>query len=200
MSTSRRDAIGRSAAAGAAAACGRSKDQISAPSAAPYRRKCPALARPRDPQRPGAQREAQVEPDRVLDNRRWEPMPAIEKLSHRSCYPAHRSRSTDIPVTRPSGGLPTLAKRFLRPLPLLQHEKQQQPTAAQPFALLHRQKYAFMDGTGLAGCGKSRDFGKTVMKRARNGNPGLIKSTGYEGAKGDESGWKHHRPTFSAAC
>jgi len=53
---------------------------------------------------------------------------------------------------------------------------------------------------GLAGCGKSRDFGETVMKRARNGNPGLIKSTGYEGAKGDESGWKHHRPTFSAAC
>jgi len=52
----------------------------------------------------------------------------------------------------------------------------------------------------LAGCGKSRDFGKTVMKRARNGNSGLIKSTGYEGAKGDESGWKHHRPTFSAAC
>jgi len=52
----------------------------------------------------------------------------------------------------------------------------------------------------LAGCGKSRDFGKTVMKRARNGNPGLIKSTGYEGAKGDELGWKHHRPTFSAAC
>ena len=52
----------------------------------------------------------------------------------------------------------------------------------------------------LAGCGKSRDFVKTVMKRARNGNPGLIKSTGYEGAKGDESGWKHHRPTFSAAC
>jgi hypothetical protein len=54
--------------------------------------------------------------------------------------------------------------------------------------------------TVLAGCGKSRDFGKTVMKRARNGNSGLIKSTGYEGAKGDESGWKHHRPTFSAAC
>jgi len=53
---------------------------------------------------------------------------------------------------------------------------------------------------GLAGCGKSRDFGKTVMKRARNGNLGLIKSTGYEGAKGDELGWKHHRPTFSAAC
>src|SRR6516162_8557071 len=52
----------------------------------------------------------------------------------------------------------------------------------------------------LAGCGKSRDFGKTVMKRARNGSPGLIKSTDYEGAKGDESGWKHHRPTFSAAC
>jgi hypothetical protein len=52
----------------------------------------------------------------------------------------------------------------------------------------------------LAGCGKSRDFGKTVMKRARNGNPGLIKSMGYEGAKGDELGWKHHRPTFSAAC
>jgi hypothetical protein len=52
----------------------------------------------------------------------------------------------------------------------------------------------------LTGCGKSRDFGKTVMKRARNGSPGLIKSTGYEGAKGDESGWKHHRPTFSAAC
>jgi hypothetical protein len=45
---------------------------------------------------------------------------------------------------------------------------------------------------GLAGCGKSRDFGKTVMKRARNGNLGLIKSTGYEGAKGDELGWKHH--------
>src|SRR6266478_5960775 len=28
-------------------------------------------------------------------------MPAIGKLSHRSCYPAHRSRPTDIPVTRP---------------------------------------------------------------------------------------------------
>jgi len=55
-------------------------------------------------------------------------------------------------------------------------------------------------GGVLAGCGKSRDFGKTVMKRARNGSPGLIKSKGYEGAKGDESGWKHHRPTFSAAC
>ena len=26
----------------------------------------------------------------------------------------------------------------------------------------------------LTGCGKSRDFGKTVMKRARNGNSGLI--------------------------
>ena len=52
----------------------------------------------------------------------------------------------------------------------------------------------------LAGCGKSRDFGKMVMKRSRNGNPGLIKSTGYEGAEGDELGWKQHRPTFSAAC
>ena len=52
----------------------------------------------------------------------------------------------------------------------------------------------------LAGCGKSRDFGKMVMKRARSGNPGLIKSTGYEGAKTDELGWKQHRPTFSAAC
>jgi hypothetical protein len=52
----------------------------------------------------------------------------------------------------------------------------------------------------LAGCGKSRDFGNTVMKRARNGNPDLIKSMSYEGAKGDELGWKHHRPTFSAAC
>src|SRR6516225_4150336 len=53
--------------------------------------------------------------------------------------------------------------------------------------------YGELPSDGLAGCGKSRDFGKTVMKRARNGNPGLIKSTGYEGAKGDESGWKHHR-------
>ena len=52
----------------------------------------------------------------------------------------------------------------------------------------------------LAGCGKSRDFGKTVRKRVRNGNRDLIKSMSYEGAKGDEFGWKHHRPTFSAAC
>jgi hypothetical protein len=52
----------------------------------------------------------------------------------------------------------------------------------------------------LAGCGKSRNFGKTVMKLARNGNPALIKSISYEGARGDELGWKHHRPTFSAAC
>jgi hypothetical protein len=52
----------------------------------------------------------------------------------------------------------------------------------------------------LAGCGKSRDFGETVMKRARNENLELIKSMGYEGAKGDELCWKHHRPTFSAAC
>jgi hypothetical protein len=50
---SRRDAIGRSAAAGAAAACGRSKDRISAPSAVPFRRKCPAHAWPRDSQHPG---------------------------------------------------------------------------------------------------------------------------------------------------
>ena len=35
----------------------------------------------------------------------------------------------------------------------------------------------------LAGCGKSRDFGKTVMKRARKGNPDLMKSMRYEGAK-----------------
>ena len=55
-------------------------------------------------------------------------------------------------------------------------------------------------GLGLAGCGKSRHFGKTVMKRARAGNSVLIKSICYEGAKGDELGWKHHRPTFSAAC
>jgi len=52
----------------------------------------------------------------------------------------------------------------------------------------------------LAGCGKSSDFGKMVMKRARSGNPGIIKSTGYEGAKTNELGWKQHRPTFSAAC
>jgi hypothetical protein len=38
------------------------------------------------------------------------------------------------------------------------------------------------------------------MKRARSGNPGIIKSTGYEGAKTNELGWKQHRPTFSAAC
>jgi len=56
------------------------------------------------------------------------------------------------------------------------------------------------EAEALAGCGKSRDFGKMVMKRARSGNPGLIKSTGYEGAKTDELGWKQHRPTFSAAC
>src|SRR6266404_1869180 len=52
----------------------------------------------------------------------------------------------------------------------------------------------------LAGCGKSRHFGKTVMKRARNENSGLIKSVGYEDAKGDELGSERHRPTFSAAC
>jgi nitronate monooxygenase len=45
---------------------------------------------------------------------------------------------------------------------------------------------------GLTGCGKSRDFGKMVMKRARSANPDLIKSTGYEGAKTDELGWKQH--------
>jgi hypothetical protein len=55
-------------------------------------------------------------------------------------------------------------------------------------------------GRELAGCGKSRHFGKTVMKRARNENSGLIKSIGYEDAKGDELGSKRHRPTFSAAC
>ena len=64
----------------------------------------------------------------------------------------------------------------------------------------HATRVVSRDEIPLTGCGKSRDFGKTVMKRARNGSPGLIKSTGYEGAKGDESGWKHHRPTFSAAC
>src|SRR6266404_9460545 len=60
---------------------------------------------------PVAQREAQVEPDRVLDDRRREAMTAIGKLSHRSCYPAHRSRSTDIPVTRPLGGIWASAAR-----------------------------------------------------------------------------------------
>jgi hypothetical protein len=34
------------------------------------------------------------------------------------------------------------------------------------------------------------------MKRACNGNPGLIKSMGYEGAKDDELGWKHHPTDF----
>jgi len=48
----------------------------------------------------------------------------------------------------------------------------------------------------LAGCGKSRHFGKTVMKWARPANSVLIKSMCYEGAKGDKWGWKHHRPTF----
>jgi len=38
------------------------------------------------------------------------------------------------------------------------------------------------------------------MKRALNGNSGLIKSVGYEDAKGAELGSKRHRPTFSAAC
>jgi len=77
----------------------------------------------------------------------------------------------------------------------------QEAYPAQLEAMLRAKGYnGHVVNAGLAGCGKSRDFGKTVMKRARNGNSGLIKSTGYEGAKGDESGWKHHRPTFSAAC
>jgi hypothetical protein len=60
--------------------------------------------------------------------------------------------------------------------------------------------YFNAQGTLLTGCGKSRHFGKTVMKRARNENSGLIKSVGYQDAKGDELGSKRHRPTFSAAC
>jgi hypothetical protein len=56
------------------------------------------------------------------------------------------------------------------------------------------------DSLRLTGCGKSRHFGKTAMKRACAGNSVPMKSTGCNNAIGDELGWKHRRSTFSAAC
>jgi hypothetical protein len=74
-------------------------------------------------------------------------------------------------------------------------------TTLRYIAIWEKDQYLFESANrALAGCGKSRHFGKTVMKWARPANSVLIKSMCYEGAKGDKWGWKHHRPTFSAAC
>src|ERR1700751_4002906 len=52
----------------------------------------------------------------------------------------------------------------------------------------------------LAGCGKSRDFEKMAMKRARYRNWDHIRSMGYGRAPGDEWQRNDDQSTFSAAC
>jgi hypothetical protein len=121
-------------------------------------------------------------------------MACVSGQSH-SAPPSHQSDK--------DGGVPRCIG-WMRSLPCLPPRKAGQAeqrllhsAAASPDAALLSTRYS---ATDLAGCGKSRHLGKMVMKRARNGNSGLIKSVGYEDAKGDELGSKRHRPTFSAAC
>src|SRR6516164_657446 len=52
----------------------------------------------------------------------------------------------------------------------------------------------------LAGCGKSRDFEKMAMERARYRNEGHIRSMAYGRAPGDEWQRNDDQSTFSASC
>ena len=52
----------------------------------------------------------------------------------------------------------------------------------------------------LAGCGKSRDFEKMAMERARYRIEGHIRSMAYGRAPGDEWQRNDDQSTFSAAC
>src|SRR6516165_4516693 len=52
----------------------------------------------------------------------------------------------------------------------------------------------------LAGCGKSRDFEKMAMERARYRNEGRIRSMAYGRAPGDEWQRNDDQSTFSASC
>src|SRR6516162_1687696 len=55
-------------------------------------------------------------------------------------------------------------------------------------------------GSSLAGCGKSRDFEKMAMERARYRNEGHIRSMAYGRAPGDEWQRNDDQSTFSASC
>src|SRR6516164_6002430 len=80
---SRPNASGRSAAGDASAAVARSRDQISAPSAGPSRRRYPARVRASNSLDIAvAQGEANIEPDRVLDDLGREAMTAVAERSH----------------------------------------------------------------------------------------------------------------------
>ena len=61
---------------------------------------------------------------------------------------------------------------------------------------IHTRAYA----TRLAGCGKSRDFEKMAMERARYRNEGHIRSMAYGRAPGDEWQRNDDQSTFSASC
>jgi hypothetical protein len=52
----------------------------------------------------------------------------------------------------------------------------------------------------LTGCGKSRDFEKMAMERARYRNEGHIRSMAYGRAPGDEWQRNDDQSTFSASC
>jgi haloacetate dehalogenase len=56
------------------------------------------------------------------------------------------------------------------------------------------------DAADLAGCGKSRDFEKMAMERARYRNEGHIRSMAYGRAPGDEWQRNDDQSTFSASC
>src|SRR6516165_853659 len=71
----------------------------------------------------------------------------------------------------------------------------QEPRAFQPFDVALR-----AERNDDAGCGKSRDFEKMAMERARYRNEGHIRSMAYGRAPGDEWQRNDDQSTFSASC
>ena len=101
--TSRRDASDCSAADGTGVAVARSPGRISAPNTGRFRRRCRAPLGEELLDVPITQREAQVEPDRMLDDHRRKAVAAVRDFSHR----------TSLPVVTASGlsGYPDKAAR-----------------------------------------------------------------------------------------
>ena len=85
---SRPGAIDRSGGDGAAAAARDQGGQISAPSAAPFHRRGQAHARPAVPRRLGSSEgQAEIQPDRVLDDLGREAMTAVGEPGHLAILP-----------------------------------------------------------------------------------------------------------------
>src|SRR6516225_2606925 len=79
---SRPNAIDRLAEADAGAAVAQSSGRTSTPNAAPSHRRCRARVRPAAPRHRGSSGEADIQPDRVLDDLGWEAMATVAKRGH----------------------------------------------------------------------------------------------------------------------